>query len=210
MIIQNNIVCGEIAMKHCIYSIPKHRQTGVVLITAMLLLLVMTIIGISASSTGVVEEKMASNVRQGEMALQAAEIALRNGEDLFAVGFGSAYTKLTANTLSDIFNGSTSAYPGLYSRLTRSGVGAIAEDLVPFDTNDPSAWDSTNSIQGQGITGLSIPPRYIIEFVGKSEDSTPEPGGIANGYYSFRITAIGFGQEANVSRVLSSVYRLRL
>ncbi|MEA3277710.1 MAG: PilX N-terminal domain-containing pilus assembly protein [Pseudomonadota bacterium] len=57
------------------------NQGGIVLVTGLLILLVMTLIGVTALQTTTLEEKMAGNMQNRNMALQATEAALRNAED---------------------------------------------------------------------------------------------------------------------------------
>lgn len=59
---------------------PMKYQTGVVLITSLVILLVMTVLGVTAIQSTVLEERMAGNFRDRHLAFQAAEAALRNGE----------------------------------------------------------------------------------------------------------------------------------
>lgn len=56
------------------------RQRGAVLVTAMLLLLVLTVIGVTVMQMSRMQERMAGNSRDVNLAFQAAEGALRNGE----------------------------------------------------------------------------------------------------------------------------------
>ena len=56
------------------------KQHGAVMITALMILLLMTIFGISTMDTNILEEKMAGNMRDRNVAFQAAEAALRAGE----------------------------------------------------------------------------------------------------------------------------------
>ena len=56
------------------------KQSGAVLIVSLLMLLVTTMLGITSMSTAVMEEKMASNSRQKQLAFQAAESGLRFAE----------------------------------------------------------------------------------------------------------------------------------
>ena len=62
------------------FSCNLHGERGAVLIVGLLLLLVMTIIGVSSMQTTLLEEKMAGNLRDQDLALQAAESALRDAE----------------------------------------------------------------------------------------------------------------------------------
>lgn len=55
-------------------------QRGATLIISLLILLVMTLIGVTAIQTTTMEEKMAGNMRDQNLAFQAAEAALRAGE----------------------------------------------------------------------------------------------------------------------------------
>jgi type IV pilus assembly protein PilX len=59
-------------------------QRGAILVTSMLLLLVLTIIGITAMQMTRMQERMAGNTRDRNLALQAAEGALRDAEALVA------------------------------------------------------------------------------------------------------------------------------
>ncbi len=54
--------------------------SGAELIVALIMLLLITIVGVSAMQTTTMEEKMAGNLRDRHIAFQAAEAALRQGE----------------------------------------------------------------------------------------------------------------------------------
>jgi type IV pilus assembly protein PilX len=57
-----------------------HRQRGAILVTSMLLLLVLTVLGIAMIKMTNMQERMSGNTRDLNVALQAAEAALRDGE----------------------------------------------------------------------------------------------------------------------------------
>ena len=57
------------------------QQQGAVLIMALLLLLIMTLLGVSAMQGSVMDERMAGNMHDHNMAFQAAESGLRDGGD---------------------------------------------------------------------------------------------------------------------------------
>ena len=62
-----------------------HRQrgkteTGAVLVVSLLFLLVLTLIGLTGMQVTSLEEKMSGNMRDRNLAFQAAESALRAGE----------------------------------------------------------------------------------------------------------------------------------
>ncbi|MCX7098889.1 MAG: PilX N-terminal domain-containing pilus assembly protein [Methylococcales bacterium] len=55
-------------------------QSGAVLVISLIILLLLSIIGITAAQLNGLEEKMAGNLRDRNLAFQAAETALRAGE----------------------------------------------------------------------------------------------------------------------------------
>lgn len=57
------------------------NQKGVVLITGLVFLVMMTILGVTAMQNTVLEERMAGNLRDENLAFQAAEAALRKVSD---------------------------------------------------------------------------------------------------------------------------------
>ena len=57
-----------------------HGQRGAILVTALLLLLTLTIIGVSVVQMTRMQERMAGNARDLNLAFQGAEAALREGE----------------------------------------------------------------------------------------------------------------------------------
>lgn len=59
------------------------KQKGATLIIALIMLLLLTIIGMASISDTNLQEKMAGNLRDKNIAFQAAESALRKGEDSF-------------------------------------------------------------------------------------------------------------------------------
>lgn len=65
---------------------PRSAERGAVLVTSLLILLVLTIIGITAMQTTRMQERMAGNARDVSLAFQGAEAALRDAEaDLEAI-----------------------------------------------------------------------------------------------------------------------------
>ena len=192
------------------------REGGAILITALLILLVMTILSLSAVTNSTLEGRMANNVRQGKIAEQSAEIALQAARTwLETAGNLDNLADLAAN-----FDGSTVA--GLYAPLpTRPGASLFP---LAFDVTDDGAWTNANS---QRVTppDTGIPnthyPRYIIEYVGRTEitASGPErglqpldPTGTEPDMreYAFEVTAIGWGYDTSSRHLLRTSYRKRL
>ena len=73
-------------------------QTGMALLVGLIMLSVITLIGITAMQNTILEEKMASNLQDRQIALQAAESAARYAWSLLDVGFDAAdFTNNAAN-----------------------------------------------------------------------------------------------------------------
>ena len=56
------------------------HQSGSVLVISLIIMLVLTMLGVSGMKSAVLEEKMAGNVRDTQLAFQAAEATLREAE----------------------------------------------------------------------------------------------------------------------------------
>lgn len=158
------------------------HQSGAVLVVSLLILLVMTLLGVSALSTSSLEEKMASNLQDKALAFEAAEAALREGEE-FLEGVGIP-----------AFNGTN----GLYQ-----------QNALSWDTLD---WTDTSAVRVYSgtIPTVALQPRYVIEElpntteVGESiKVGFGEPKKVGR----FRITAWGVGGSRTAVAVLRTTFR---
>ncbi len=169
------------------------RQRGVVLVISLVLLVVMTLLGLTAMQGTGLEERMAGNMRDRELAFQAAERGLHDGE------------RLIDNAVSlAAFNGAN----GLY------GLNDTPPD--PFSAN---TWTSNASSRSDTvIAGLASGPRYFINQVGTIQVTAVQsltPGGGCYGascpkttdtVTTFAITARGVGRNGNSEVLLRSYY----
>ncbi|MFZ1642730.1 MAG: PilX N-terminal domain-containing pilus assembly protein [Candidatus Contendobacter sp.] len=58
------------------------RQGGAALVVGLILLVVITLVGVGAMQSTTLQEKMAGNLRDSNLSFQAAEVALRNCENI--------------------------------------------------------------------------------------------------------------------------------
>jgi type IV pilus assembly protein PilX len=87
-----------------------NNQRGAILIIAMVMLLLLTIIGLSSMRGTSLQESMAGNIRDSSLALQAAEAALRKGEGVVNEKFlGDTLGTLDAAPLTGTYAG----FPGV-------------------------------------------------------------------------------------------------
>ncbi|MFQ5642393.1 MAG: PilX N-terminal domain-containing pilus assembly protein [Thiogranum sp.] len=185
-----------------------NSQRGAVLAVSLLILLVMTIIGIASMGSTTLQEKMANNNAQRQIALQAAEVALRAGETFLLANINSV-TDLATN-----FN-ATNPVDGLYSQRAPL-VGVATRPVTSMSAFIDDDWlASGNSVAVTTMNNLSRQPRYVIEYMGrvgeppKTSYTNKKPD---TRQYAFRITAIGWGEgTAPTARyILQSSFRTPL
>lgn len=99
------------------------RQNGYVLITSLILLVVITLLGVSAVSNVTLQERMASNMNEKQRAFEAASIALREGE-MFLRNSITGPTSLPTNQPLDI------NAAGIDARVASNPTYTIAEVAV--------------------------------------------------------------------------------
>lgn len=168
-----------------------YRQKGVVLIISLLILVIITIIGIGSMQSTIVEEKMATNANDQNIAFQAAETALRYTEEISIEGL--------LNTSN--FNGTS----GLY------GQNDVEPDLFA------TTWDDTNSLQyPYSANNIMTQPRYMIRLmdtiVGSDSNKMLNIRGYRRHSISsanttvFRVTARGTGSTDQSQVIVRSYY----
>jgi len=180
------------------------QESGAVLFVSLILLLVLTLIGVTAMKTTTLQEKMASSHRQRSVAMQAAEAAIRQAE---------IWLRNNVKGIADLkkFDGTDE----LYAAITSSGC-APANAEIGWDYRNPAKWSGANSdkvpVSVPGIDS-AYQPRYLIEYVGRGgrnaaplnpTDNTTVCGTDATAPYMFRITALGLGINGETPALLQS------
>ena len=179
-----------------VYFQSRQKQQGAVLIISMIILLLLTILGVTSMRNTSLEERMAGNARDRHIAFEAAEAALIDAEEFL----GTVATTGAFDT-----NGSD----GLYSD---DSAYANIETYVDWEGTDPtrSFISATNLGTGEGV---ATAPKYVIQFVssfGTDVDRTnldnygQGTGGGKTGL--FRVTARGTGSSDNSVVILQTVF----
>lgn len=171
------------------------RQQGVALVVALIFLLMMTLIGVTAMQTTGQQERMAGNARQRNLAFQGAEACLRWGETGWGSGKG-----LEAATLPS-FDNST---PGLRQPVPASDIGTLEIGAFWMDTYN---WASASQ-QCPTRAELSEQARYVIEELPRasSHGSSVKFGPLPDaGFY--RVTARSLGGTTDAVVILQSIFR---
>lgn len=163
-------------------------ERGAALITSLLFLLVLSLLGLVSMRSSILEERMAGNMSNRNLAFQAAEAALRDAEYY-----------LESITLPT-FDGTNGLYPV-------PTVGGTPR----WETINWSGIDS-RTISGENtIDGVASPPRYIIEELAEVTSSGPKSlkptrRGNPSKSKAYRITARGVGGDGSAVVILQSTY----
>lgn len=175
---------------------PKGRQQGVALIVSLIILVSLTMLGLTTIQRSTTDLAMAGNQRESGLMFQAAEVGLIAAEaEIEGSDSNGDYANISANNDA-----------GLYT------VMADDVDYHSPDYFDESIWN-TKSTKADPLAGVSEEPRFMIEYLG---DRTQGGGGIGIGGYGgqsgaqivsiYRATARGTGLTGNSHRYVQSYY----
>lgn len=165
-----------------IYIKQHSPQRGAALITGLIFMVVLTLLVVAAMRTTILEEKMAGNTRDVNLAFQAGEAALRAGEQVLNGATLPAFS-------------TTGAYLTVGSR----------DDTYWLSTHN---WTTDSVAYASVPDGTAAAPQYVIEEL----PAVPTPGFSKKagplteaGYY--RVIARGAGANANTVVFVQSTYR---
>jgi type IV pilus assembly protein PilX len=166
----------------------RKQQSGAVLIVSLLMLVLLTLIGLTAIQAGTVNERIAGNARSLDLAFQAAEAALREAEDRL----------------------DNPAVPATDGSVT----GWYHWSLAPAPAwKTPATWDSNGNIDyalgSDEGWAVARAPEFAIEEL----PPMPDLGGSLDGSapvsedVMYRVSARGFGGNTNTFAILQTTYR---
>jgi len=163
----------------------RKRQAGVVLFVALMLLVILSMIGVTVARMQTVEERMARNEDNRQLSAQAAEAALRNAEDGL----------LSSPGISQFSNNTGGYY------VMSQNTGSVLPTL-----NWSNAANVT-TYAGPPLTSLPAnvqTPKIVIEYLGgvalPGEDQANPP-------IAYRVTTQAASVEGTPSTMLQSIYR---
>lgn len=171
------------------------RQRGAVLVGALLFLMLLTVLGTTGVVSTTLQERMASNARNRDLAFQATEHALKD-----ANAWLQTQTKAT-----------------MRDYISADGVDLIAGDGIRANgeshPNDTDYWRNTfnwNSADlltpvGTSLGAIADQPKYVIERLPPVADcDLAKPGNQPCDHY--RVTARGLGGSAESVVILQTLY----
>jgi len=170
--------------------VSRHHQQGAVLVISLILLLILTLLGVTSMSSSNLEEKMAGNLRDKEIAFQSAEAALREAERIIESTTLTAFDCSCTDGLCNCKDG----------------------DCVKYWTDATlDVWNTAGRYEEYSTTfaETTSKAKYIIEFM-----NFITPAGSAIAYVPtigdpqmYRITAIGTGRTDGARVMLQTTYQ---
>lgn len=180
----------------------RRRCAGVALVVSLILLVVLTLLGLSSVRTVALEERITANTFDRSLAFQAAEAALRAGEIAAQAQADSVPPNAgfdSGGEYSDSNNqcGNSPCQNGLCS--------------IP-DKDCPARWVDGNfngwvNAAGLGLGALATTPQYIVEYLGNTfpcNIDDPEAG--APNCRRYRVTARSHSGGDRAMVILQSIY----
>jgi type IV pilus assembly protein PilX len=178
-------------------AVPARRQRGVVLISTMLLLLVMTIFALSMFRSYGLQEKIAGNVREKQRALQNAESAQQYGETWLS--------NLTTDTPAVLpCSGTIMVTDPSVVKICSNSMTAGAVLIVPwanaFQYNAPNTGGYTINLSSPQANSFADYPQFYITDLGVS----------ANGWGEiYQVDAWGYASTTGTIAVVESTYLVK-
>jgi len=178
-------------------SHPHLAQRGFVLIASLLILIIVTLLGISMFRSYGLQEKIAGNLREKERAFQSAQSALQ-----FAEQWLTQKNHATAGT-SCVGSASPSTTPKVCSNPllnpnTIPWTSSGQQLGVTYDIPQPGSTSGTIKVSTSGgADSYYALPRFYIQNIGPA---------IGKQGTLFRITSLGWGGNKNAIAVIQSTY----
>jgi len=164
------------------------QQSGAVLIISLIMLLLLMIIGTSGMEGTILEERMSGNMRDKNLAFQAAESALTAGE---------VYLQEVSPIPTPFCNTAT----GHFLPQDKDCNSATVETAQVWDS---ITWGSADSVAyTKNLSMVATNPRYIIEDLGCVPAPAPCPGP-----HNYRITARATGGTNSAVVILQSIFQI--
>jgi type IV pilus assembly protein PilX len=169
----------------------RSKQSGVVMFVALILLLILSVLGVTAARMQTVEERMARNDDNRQMGAQAAEAALRSAENGLLTGI---YVNFAGNT------------GGLYAPLFSNGSPLALMDWTNSANILPYAGPAMTSMP------TAAPPKVVIENLPsvaiKGDDlSVTSLNPASPPVTVYRVTAVGVGADNSSTTMLQTIVR---
>lgn len=171
------------------------RQRGAILIVSLLLLLVMTILAVTAMRASTFQERMAGNARDMNLAFQSSEAAARAAESWVLSRVEQPFTcgdLATCDLAEEVLE-----------------LNVLPDDLRSQDAD----WWTGNTVEyGDGDEPIDLvreQPRFVVEELGFVEDDLATGLGPPEGRAVYRVYARAEGGTASAQSVVETTVTRR-
>jgi type IV pilus assembly protein PilX len=170
----------------------RSKQSGVVMFVALILLLILSLLGVTAARMQTVEERMARNDDNRQMGAQAAEAALRSAENGLLTGI---FVNFAGNT------------NGLYAPLFTNGSPLTGMDwTIPANTL-PYAGAAMASMPANAAAPLVVIENLPSVAVAGDDISVISLNPSSPPVTVYRVTAQGVGADNTSTTMLQTIVR---
>ena len=179
----------------------RRRQAGMSLFPALMFLLVLAVLGVSALNSTLMQEKMVSNTKDANLAFQAAEAGLRDAE-------ADVVINITGGT---VFSSSCTrglcTPPSTWTSPSSLDISKVIDWSNSALTRSYGAYTSSSA-----LPDVAAQPQYVIE---RLSTLPVGPGGSAgiglpglplNGGAAYRLTVLATGVRAETRVILQSTF----
>lgn len=143
-------------MKH-----PSRSERGVALVVSLIMLVIITLLGVSSARNVVLEERMSSNMYDRGLGFQSVEAAIRLGESI-ALAQSEAIPPNSGFPGNGIYNDSDSSCG---SSLCSNGLCAMPDKDCQVRWSD-SAFGGWQNASGLSLSAVDVNPQFIVEYLG--------------------------------------------
>lgn len=186
------------------FTAPKHRQHGISLVIVLIFLVILSLLGVSAMQSSTLSARIARNEIDRNLAFQAAEAALRDGElDVR----NQRFDRTMCNPLNPVgCRLVLTSGRKLFDSACTAGRCDFSPGVSPWE--DAAVWGNAGvSVEYGTYSGaadlplVSKQPRYLLEGI--------PPDNLAKGDPSYRITSVGYGARGSSQVMLQMVVVVR-
>ena len=176
------------------------RQKGITLIVGLILLLVMTMLGLTAVQVTTQQERMAGNLRDRNIAFQAAESALREGESALI----RCVIDFSGNGAYDVEANIVAASTPEWTEETEETEETEDSSFLFDDFDDACTEPKTHSAFFQAVAA----PRFFLERQPPVGGASLETG-VPKTMEVFKVTSRGVGGSVAAVVVLQSSFKMK-
>lgn len=164
------------------------QQSGVTLVVSLVILVALTILGVTSMQSTRTEISMAGNLRELGLTFNAAEVGLRDAEAFVE-------DSISKTIYSD------------------PSIGLYDKTVDDPEYGDPATWLAAHATT-VNLSYVAEQPQFVVKYLGdrsQNEVAAVNIGGYGSSQpgmtvSNFRITARGTGQSGNARRTLQSYY----